>query len=471
MSREKQLVKNTIIIVFGKICTQCVSFFLLPIYTTLLSTSDFGIVDLLNTYISLLVPIICLKLDNGTFRFLIDSRNEENKKSTILSTAFFSILINSIIFILIMLLLNNVIKFEYFYFLIFNVVISMFSSFLLESSRGLGDNVTYSEGSFIIASGSILFNVIFVVFVRLGAQGMLISFLLANLIGAIFVFFKLKYYAIIKLKSFKLDFLKELYFYSIPLIPNSISWWIINSSNRTIISYFLGVSANGIYSAANKFSGLYITIYSMLNMTFTESVVMHIKDNDSGEFLSNVINTIIKLFSCICIGIIACMPFVFPIMINEKFGEAYYHIPILMTSSLVNVGVGMCTAIYVAKKLSKRIATFSIASAFINIIINIILIKYIGLFSASISSLVAYLVTLILMIRDLRKVIRIKIQIQYIVSILLVLLFTTISYYINNLYLNIATLVIACIFSFVLNKSYLINMLQLIKAKLIKKVF
>ena len=74
------------------------------------------------------------------------------------------------------------------------------------------------------------------------------------------------------------------------------------------------------------------------------------------------------------------------------------------------------------------------------------------------------------MIRDLRKINSIKIQIQYITSILVVLLFTSISYYINNMYLNIVNLIIVCIFSFALNKSYLIDMLKLIKAKLTKKV-
>ena len=45
MSREGQLMKNTLIITFGKICTQFLSFFLLPLYTSLLTTEEYGIVD------------------------------------------------------------------------------------------------------------------------------------------------------------------------------------------------------------------------------------------------------------------------------------------------------------------------------------------------------------------------------------------------------------------------------------------
>ena len=52
MSRSKELVKNTAILTIGKMCTQFVSFLLLPLYTALLSTEEYGIVDLFTTYIA-----------------------------------------------------------------------------------------------------------------------------------------------------------------------------------------------------------------------------------------------------------------------------------------------------------------------------------------------------------------------------------------------------------------------------------
>ena len=74
MSKERTLAKNTIIVSIGKISTQLISFLLLPLYTAYLSTNEYGTVDLLNTLISLIIPIISLKIDQGIFRFLIDER-------------------------------------------------------------------------------------------------------------------------------------------------------------------------------------------------------------------------------------------------------------------------------------------------------------------------------------------------------------------------------------------------------------
>ena len=80
MDREKSLLKNTLIITIGRICTQMITFFLLPLYTTLLSTEEYGIVDLLNTFVSLLLPIITLQVEQAVYRELIEERKNENKK-------------------------------------------------------------------------------------------------------------------------------------------------------------------------------------------------------------------------------------------------------------------------------------------------------------------------------------------------------------------------------------------------------
>ena len=64
--------------------------------------------------------------------------------------------------------------------------------------------------------------------------------------------------------------------YSVPLVPNMLSWWIVNASDRMIISTILGIAQNGIYSAANKFSGVVSTLYSVFNLTWTESAALNI---------------------------------------------------------------------------------------------------------------------------------------------------------------------------------------------------
>ena len=88
MNREKELAKNTLIITIGRICTQMITFFLLPLYTTILTTEEYGIVDLLNSLVMFLIPIISLQLEQAVFRKLIDNRKNNNQIKKIISSTF-----------------------------------------------------------------------------------------------------------------------------------------------------------------------------------------------------------------------------------------------------------------------------------------------------------------------------------------------------------------------------------------------
>ena len=97
MSREKNLAKNTIIITIGKICTQLITFFLLPLYTGILSTEEYGAVDLLNTLVSLLLPIVTFQVEQAVFRELIEVRGKNDKESRIISSAVITVISTQIL--------------------------------------------------------------------------------------------------------------------------------------------------------------------------------------------------------------------------------------------------------------------------------------------------------------------------------------------------------------------------------------
>ena len=467
MSREGALVKNTVILTIGKVCTQMVSFFLLPIYTAILTTEEYGVVDLLNTLVSLLLPIITLQIEQSLFRFLIDNRNNFKEKRKIISTVLISVTFQSIIYLVLFLTVSSLINNNYKYFLATNVIASIFSSIMLQISRGLGDNKKYAIGSFLTAFFTIIFNVLFIVVLKFGAYGMLSASLLSNVICVIYLFFANKVYKYLKINMYKKDLLKKLLKYSIPLVPNSLSWWIFDASDRLIVSLILGVGMNGILAAAHKFSAVYITIYNIFNLAWTESAAIHINDSDKEEFFNNVINTVLKLFTTISFGIIAIMPFIFNYLINEKFGEAYNQIPILMIASIFNVTLGLLTVIYIAKKDTKTIARTSIISAIINIIIHLSLIKFIGLYAASVSTLVAYFLVSIQRYIDInKKYLKIKINKKYIISSIFIGIIICLCYYINNFILNIISVIVVLIYGIIINY----NSLNVIKKLLLKKL-
>ncbi len=467
MSREKNLAKNTIIITIGKICTQLITFFLLPLYTGILSTEEYGTVDLLNTLVSLLLPIVTFQVEQALFRELIEVRDNEESKKKIISSGVITVIFQCIIYLIIFALISPFINNNYKFFLATNVIAYIFLSLFQQIARGLGDNKRYAIGSFISALFTILFNVLFLVVIKLGAYGMLLGTMSGQLIASIYLFISLKLYSYIKVNEYKKDIIKKLWKYSIPLIPNAISWWIFNASDRVIATMFLGVDRNGILAASLKFSSVFITFYNIFNMSWTESISVAINDEDVDDYFNKMFNIILNLFTAMSIGMISCMPFVFPIMINEKFGSGYGLVPISIIASLFNVVVGLLSVIYVAKKNTKAIANTSIVSAIINIVVHLSLIKFVGLYAAVISTFASFFIMSIYRLIDInKKYFKIKINKFLIIKTIITLIIVIPLYYINNIYLNIISLIIAIIFAWNINKKSIDIIFSFMKKKL-----
>ena len=467
MNREKNLAKNTIIITIGKVCTQLITFFLLPLYTGILSTEEYGIVDLLNTLVSLLLPIVTFQVEQAVFRELIEVRGKKDKESRIISSAVITVIFQCIVYLIIFALRSPFINNNYKFFLATNVVANIFLSLLLQIARGFGNNKKYAFASFISALSTIVFNVLFLVVIKLGANGMLLGTMLGQIVATIYLFVSLKLYKYLKIKDYKKEVIKSLWKYSLPLIPNAISWWVFNASDRVIASAFLGVDQNGILAASLKFSAVFITFYNIFNMSWTESISIAIKDADVSDYFNKMFNIVLRLFTAMAVGIIACMPFVFPIMINEKFSAGYGLIPISIIGSLFNVVVGLISVIYVAEINTKAIASTSIVSAVINIIVHLVLIEFIGLYAAVISTFVAFFVMSIYRLVDVSKrYIKVKIDVKFIIQSLIALIFVFVSYYINNIYLNVFVLLFAVLFAIYINKDSFDIIFKLLTKKL-----
>lgn len=466
MNRQKELAKNTIILTVGKICTQFVSFLLLPLYTALLVPAEFGIVDLFNTYISLLTPICNWQFENGLFRFMIDYRGAQDKQKYLFSTVCITNMLQAAGYLVFFVLLQGYISSEYKFFLAADVVANIFLNTLLQFPRGLGKNVIYSIASFLSAATTVVFNVLFIAGLRWGALGMFMATLLAKLLTCIYLFCATKIWKYFSFTCFDKDLLKSVSKYSFPLVPNQLSWWVVGASDRTIVSHFISVAANGIYSVANKFSTVFVTFYNIFNLSWTESVSLHMNDEDRDEFLTDIINTMFNLFAAVDIGIIACMPFVFDIIINNKYADAYYQVPILMIAVLFQVVVGLYSVIYIALKKSGEIAKTSFFAAVINISVDFALIKFIGLYAASVSTLVAYAGMALYRYFDVKRFVTVCMKKKYVLLSIMVGLITLIAYYSRNTIFCAGTLVVVIVYAIAVNWKFLKSILRQVTSKL-----
>lgn len=464
MNREKALVKNTIIISIGTICTKLITFLLLPLYTGLLTTSQYGIVDLIITIISLASPIVSLQISQGLFRYLIDNRDSKKNVAELISTSTFFIIINTFIYLIIFLIIAPFINSQYKYFFITNLIASIFCDLFLQISRGLGNNKEYSITGVITATVTILFNIIFLVCLHFKVNGILFGTLVGYIIGIVYIFFRLDLIKYISIYKCKKKILKKLLKYSIPLVPNQLSWWIFGMSDRVIVSIILGASWTGILSVSYKFSSTYIMLYNIFNMSWTESMALHINDKDIDVYFNKTFNLILNFFMSLAILLISFMPIIFKVLVNSRYNNAIGLVPIAILATICQVVVGLVSVVYVSKNDTKAIANTAIFAAVINIIVHIGLIKFIGVYAAVISTFASYFVFAIYRSIDVsKKYIKVKYdKIKLLIS-LIILSLVLFGYYYDNLTLKIIMMITSTIYVILLNKNSIKNIIDMVR--------
>lgn len=466
MSKHSDLAKNTLILAIGKSAGSLASFLLLPVYTIFLTPNDYGLVDLIITYIALFVPLLTLQMEMALFRFLVDVRADEEGKRGVISNALQIVAITVIILIGLYAVLANLLHIPYLWLIMINVVATIFSNLFMQIARGFGENKRFASANILAGIVLLITSIVLVIGLKMGIAGVLLASAAAGIATILYLFVTLNLHTYIGMKQNDALLKKELLGYSLPLIPNGISWWVINVSDRTIVTIFLGLTANGIYAVSNKFAAIFISIFGVFGMSWTESASLHINAKNRNEFFSDVANMALRGFGSLGLLMIAAIPIIFPIMIGAQFKDALHYIPILILAALFSAVVGIYSAIYVAKKMTKQVMNTSIASAVINIGLNLILIKFIGIYAAALSTAVAYLAMAIFRHYDLRKFLTITYQKGIFLSLFAAYAGVIALYYWNNSLGNILNVLITVIIVLLLNKTLLKTILKKLRSQL-----
>ena len=456
-NRTKDLALNTIIIGIGKISTQLVSFLLLPLYTSILTTSEYGIYDLIITIVTFLIPIITLLMDESMFRFLIDCKTDDEKKKVISQS---TVYISSItaIFIIILSIINIFVKIPYLIVGLLYLLISIIAGLRNALARGLGKIKLFTLSNSIASIIHIILNVLFIVVFRWGLYGLLLSGIIAESIVSLLVFIKLILSKYVSLNDYDHKLIKDMIKYSLPLVPNSVSWAIVNLSDRLVISNVLGTSSNGIYSMSYKFPNIMDTIYNFFYLAWKESSAKAINDDDKDEFYNQIYVMLTRIMFCVSLGIIACMPIMFNWFIKKDYSSAYLYVPILVIAMYYNNMSGYYGGIFSAYKETNIMGITTAIGAVINIIVNVIFIKYIGIYAAAFSTLISCMVIFFCRKNKVRKYIKLKNNYMFFGYIILIL--TLFLYYKNdNTIIKIINLMIVGIYALIVNREVVFKIL------------
>lgn len=393
MSREKTVVKNTLIMAIGTFLPRIINLLTTPIITSSTTDAQFGQLDLVTTTIlSFIVPLCTLQLEQALFRFLVDAKSEQEQKRVITNgyAMIFSLMLIAgvICWFIPINLFNGGYKFLVIGY-IWIEIIATTSRFVLRAFS------KYKEYS-ILAALVVIVNFIIVsvclLWLKTGYIGVLIALTLADVVGFIYVLCVCNIFKYFKLRYIRIRYAAKLLQYSLPFIPNTVSWYINQLSDRWIISIFLGASANGVYALANKIPSIVNILYPAFNLAWTDSATRSVNDPDSAKYYNRMFKMLFCIVSAGTVLLLATSPIIFAILCqNKSLFEAYQYTPILIIATYFYCFSQFFGSIYVAVKSAKNMSITTTMAAGINILINLVLINKIGVLAAVVSTLASNL--------------------------------------------------------------------------------
>lgn len=393
-SKQKYLAKNVLLFSVSGFVPKILSIILIPLYTSYLTTAEYGISDLISTTVSLLIPIFTLDIQDAVMRFALDKNYD---KKDVFSIATRIILVGSALVCggTIIVALLNISGIENSYLLFF--IVMFFSTAVYNTvslfCRGIDKVSIMVIGSIINSVVSLSANILFLVVFKWGLNGYLLANSLGSVIALVWCFIGAKLY-----RYWKMDIPKGVYkdmiAFSFPLIFSVIAWWINNASDRYILTWMSGVAASGLYAASYKIPNILSMFQNVFSQAWSISAVKEFDKNDTDRFMSNTYNMINFGMIAICSGIMILNIPITKILYSNAFFEAWKYVPPLLLSVVFNAMALFIGSIFTAVKDTKTLSVSTIIGAVVNTVCNFIFIYVWGAYGAALATMFGYAVVL-----------------------------------------------------------------------------
>lgn len=385
--KTKTLAKNFSILTVSNFTSKILVFLLVPIYTNILSTEEYGLYDLVITTVSLLLPILTLNIIDAVMRFLMDKNID---KTQVASIGFYYTSVSIIIFAVLIYFVDyfsigqnisgyKILIVAYYAFYVLNLYCTHIAKGI-EKIKEIG--VAGVAGTLTMIG----MNILFLCYVKLGLKGFFLANIISNVVPVFYLIFSLKLCNYIKFKKINYNLQYEMFFYCLPLIASAIGWWVNCGSDKYIVTLFCGMSACGLLSVAYKIPSIINTFQSIFIQAWQISAVKEYGENDTAIFYGRTFSFLNIMTCLLCsILIILTKPIAY-LLFSKEFYLSWQFVPFLLLSCVFNSASGFLGPILSAKKDSKTMALSSLIGVVTNIGLNVAFVYIFGVIGTTIAT-------------------------------------------------------------------------------------
>lgn len=418
--KYSKLIVNTSLLAIGSFASKLLGMFLTPLYTSILTTSDYGVADLISTTTFLLFPFLSLAISEAIMRFALDKNCDKRSVYTIGITIVlcgFLILVCAIPIIKVTTIGQYTALFIAYY--LMHCLYTITGYFV----KGLGQVRIYAMAGLMSSAVIITGNILFLVVFKWGIKGYLFASTLGHAFAALYMFVAAglhKY--VIGPWSVEKSLFKEMIRYSIPIIPNSISWWIANSSDKYMLNYYAGVAQVGVYSVSYKIPTILMTVMGFFISAWQLSAAEEFGKKNTEQFFSDVYDKCFAVNCMLATMLIATAKITGRFLYAADFFPAWEYVPVLVMANVFNGLASFMGSVYTSAKKTKMLSLSTMIGAGVNILINAVLIPEYGALGAAIATMVSYFVIWAVRMLDTRRILRFDVNMKRDIILMVLLL-------------------------------------------------
>lgn len=389
-NKYQYLAGNIALFTVGNFVSKLLVFFLVPLYTNELTTSEYGVADLLQVTLLLLVPALTENIGEAALRFGIE---ESGKRGSILRTGLKAILRADIIvtaagIVLIAIWRGDIGRYLFFFIVLF--ITDALYEFLILYFQGSEMVPAVVIGSIVSTAVMIVCNILFLLVFKIGLTGYILSQVTAYIFASAAMLIIGRMGGGISLDKEDSELKAQMYEYSRPMLFYSTGSWINNASDRYIVLAMLGTAVNGVYGVAYKIPAILMVFQRIFAQAWQMSATKSYADEKSGEFFSQMYRIYNSFMVMGCAVLILIVRPLASIIFRKDFYEAWMLVPPLLISVIFGALTGFLGSICLAYKDSKSMGIATMTGALLNVVLNIVSIPYIKAQGAAWATAISY---------------------------------------------------------------------------------
>lgn len=443
----------------GNFSTKILSILLVPLYAIYFEPDDFGEINLYLTFLSMAYVIFSFQSVESNFRFINDAKDKDTQKR-VMTNSFIISLSGILLYIILFLIAKNFYEFKYSIFLLLFVSSTIIINLLLHAIRGLGYTKIYVSYSVFLSVLISSFTLLWLLLFDASVEVLIEIPVYANIILIFFIIRKTKLFEIFSFDHIDIIEIKNQLRFSLPLIPNALSIWLLSSLGILMVSHLFGLYYSGLVQYSLKFPILLGTLTSIFHMAWQMSVISQKKSIERNNFATKVFKNYLILNLLIFCNSLPIFKFLFFEIIDGKYLNGWIYIPFFMLGMMFKAFAEFYDVGFYSAKKTSALFKYTLLSMLIYLCLGYILGIYMGVIGISVAYSLSELIRWFVIKKQVKRYLDITLKKKDLLYIIVFCTLSTFIYYkasliFEFLYILIVNLIIYFIYKYEIN--YLIS--------------